>query len=182
MKLKKTTGVWLAIALALGGFVYWFEVVESEKSQLLEAKQRLLFHFTPEEIKTITIETSNRTIVLERQSHDPPQWVIKQPEEVPAATPSVMFLINLLVTAQSNRNFSVASTQKSDYGLDQPTAIVNIELYNQRLHQLILGQIHRDENQIYAQIDPNQEEMVTVSLLPITFYYAITRDLREWKQ
>jgi hypothetical protein len=95
-----------------------------------------------------------------------------------------MFLVNLLTSGQSNRSFSVQGSQKSNYGLTQPQATITIELNNQERQQLVLGQTNFDENLVYAQINPQEDhnQTITIKLLPITFYYAVDRDLREWKQ
>ena len=182
MKIQGKTWIWLALALSLAGFVYLTENGRQQQSQPLTTQQQRLFNLTPAEIKTLTIQTTRQTLVFSQTQQQPSQWLMVQPEAVEAKKSTVMFLINLLVSGQSNRSFNVPGSEKSNYGLTQPQATITIELNNQEKQQLVLGQTTFDENLVYAQINPQQDnqETITIKLLPITFYYAVDRDLREW--
>lgn len=184
MKIQGKTWIWLALALSLAGFVYVTENGRQQQSQPLTTQQQRLFNFTPAEIKTLTIETPRQTLVFAQNKQKQSQWLMVQPEAVEAKNSTVMFLVNLLVSGQSNRSFKITASEKSNYGLTQPQATITIELNNQEKQQLVLGQTNFDENLIYAQINPQQDnqETITIKLLPITFYYAVDRDLREWKE
>jgi len=177
MKIQSKTWIWLALALSLAGFVYLTENGRQQQSQ----PQRL-FEFTPAQIKTLTIQTPRQTLVFTQTKQQQSQWLMVQPEVVEAKNATVMFLVNLLASGQSNRSFTIQGSKKSHYGLTQPQATITIELNNQEKQQLVLGQTNFDENLVYAQINPQQDhnETITIKLLPITFYYAVDRDLREW--
>jgi len=185
MKIKKKTGVWLAIALILTTIVYIKEVRPWQPKTTSETEQTILFNFTPEQIKTLTIQTPQETLKFVQTQSTPPQWRMILPEEVEASNSSVMFLVNLLVSTPTNHSFTISNQQKSDYGLDQPQGLINIELTNQQQYQLILGGTNFNENLIYAQVkvgELDNQESITVKLLPIAFYYGINRDLKEWQK
>jgi hypothetical protein len=127
MKLQRTTLGLLLSALVLGGFVYLYEIRGAEQRQTAETEAKRLFNFTEDQIQTITLRTSQRTLVLKRASsvptsHQPnktpkstpsptrqsPQWSFKtqapkspeKPEQGAASEASVAYLANLIATAQ----------------------------------------------------------------------------------
>jgi Domain of unknown function (DUF4340) len=118
-------------------------------------------------------------------------WQITEPEKVPANDGQVAFLLNLLATAKSDRRLTVPVSRLAEFGLDQPTATITVQLTNQQTHQMRLGLPNFDRKLVYAQIDPPAEtkpetkpdmkQEVTVLLVPFDFYSAIDRPLSDWK-
>ena len=115
-------------------------------------------------------------------------WQMTEPEKVPASDGQVAFLLNLLATGKSDRSFTVPIARLAEFGLDQPTATITVQLSNQQTHQLLIGLPNFDRKSVYAQIDPpattppattNQE--MTVWLVPFDVYQAIDRPLSDWK-
>ena len=83
MKLQKTTLILLLFALGLGSFVYFYEmnwktqqkqVQEIEKPEE-QQKQQQIFSFQENDIQSLTINTKNLVIDLERnQKSEKPKW------------------------------------------------------------------------------------------------------------
>ena len=179
MKLQKSTWALLATALILSGVVYVYEFESNREA--VETQQQQLFSFEEEDIQAITIQKQNQ-IRFERSGKEPFSWQM-QPQNVPANDAAVSFLLDLLVQGKSDRSFTISPNQKSEYGLNQPSARIQIELKNQEKHELILGNTNFDNQFIYAQVDPpKQAEQLTVNLVSINFQYAVDRELEEWKQ
>ncbi|NES85221.1 MAG: DUF4340 domain-containing protein [Moorea sp. SIO2B7] len=184
MKLQKTTWILLVIALALGGFVYFYEIQGKAKREAIQAKEKQIFDFDKEEIKSFKIEKKYQTLEFEQTDSETKPWQMKQPEDVQASDAAVSFLVNLLVKGKSDRSFTISSKQKQKYGLEQPIATVKINLKNEEKHELILGNPNFDNKFIYAQVDPSSQtdEEIKVFLVPIELKYGVEKEIEEWKQ
>lgn len=181
MKLQRTTWILVALALGLGGFVYFYEFQGASQRETEQVQQKSLFEFEEDEIQGLKIERGNQTLVFERTGKEPSPWQMKQPKNKPASDPTVEFLLNLLVEKERDRAFNITATQLKDYGLEPPLATIAVRLKDQS-HQLVLGKPNFEEKLLYAQIDPppkNSEDLEVV-LVSIDFKSAIERQLSEW--
>lgn len=181
MRLQRTTWILVVIALALGGFVYIYEIQGKEQRETTEARKQI-FDFEEEDIQGLTIVQPEQTLRFERTDSDLP-WQMKQPKDIPASDAAVSFLLNLLVEGESDRTFTIAPEQKSEYGLEKPFAEIEVELKDSR-RELILGNPNFDNKFVYAQVDSSSQadEDLAVILVPIDFQYAVERELEEWQQ
>jgi Domain of unknown function (DUF4340) len=117
-------------------------------------------------------------------SPSPPSfWQMTAPEKGPANDGQVAFLLNLLATGKSDRSFTIPLSRLAEFGLDQPTATIEVQLSQQKTHKLLLGLPNFDRKSVYAQIDPPSpaHQDVTVWLVPFDFYNAIDRPLSDWQ-
>ncbi|MGD1913518.1 MAG: DUF4340 domain-containing protein [Rivularia sp. (in: cyanobacteria)] len=185
MKLQRTTLVLLLLAVLLGGFVYFYEIQWKSQQEQVKKKQRQLFSFKEEDVKTLKITTPSETIILERsQESNSSRWLMKSPDTVPANDAIVAFLLDLLEKEESESTLTTSADKLSEFGLKQPQATIDITLNNQKNHKLMLGKPNFDNRFVYAQIQeltnkPN--ENVEVILVSKNFENAIKRSLSEWK-
>lgn len=184
MKLQKTTWVLVTIAVLLGGVVYFNEIQRQYQSEDAQSNKPKIFDFQEEDIQILTIETNKETLKFERTGTENRPWQMKQPEDVPANDASIAFLLNLLVKGKSDRAIPISSEQIKEYGLDKPSAKIDIQLKNGKKHQLILGNTDFEGQSLYAQVDPcdRSDQELKVILVSKDYQFAIDRDLTEWKQ
>ena len=184
MKLQRTTWILVALALVLGGVVYFYEIQVKPKQEAIQAKQKQIFDFEEKEIKRLTIEKEEQVLEFERTDDENNPWQMKQPEDVSASDASVSFLLDLLVEGKSDRSFTIPPNQSKEYGFEQPLATVKVQLENQETHELILGKTDFNEQFLYAQADPpsETEQELEIMLVPKNFQYAVEREFEEWKQ
>ena len=184
MKLQRTTWILVALALVLGGGVYFYEIQVKPKQEAIQAKQKQIFDFEEKEIKRLTIEKEEQVLEFERTDDENNPWQMKQPEDVSASDASVSFLLDLLVEGKSDRSFTIPRNQSKEYGFEQPLATVKVQLENQETHELILGKTDFNEQFLYAQADPpsETEQELEIMLVPKNFQYAVEREFEEWKQ
>ncbi len=178
------TWILVAIAVLLGGFVYFREMQSKPPQEEVQVQQKPLFSFKEEDIKGLTLETPGKTLKFERTNDKNLPWRMKQPEDVPANDASVSFLLNLLIEGKSDRNVTITPEELKEYGLNKPLATIMIQLANQENHQIVLGKSDFKDEFIYAQIDPPSQgaKELTITLVPKEFQYAVERELVEWKQ
>ena len=120
MKLKSTTWILLTVAILLGVGVYIYERQINPQQEEIEAQKKQVFTFDEKEIKKLTIQTKEITYVFEKTKDENKPWQMKQPQDTVANDAVISFLTNLLVSSESERNFTVPKTQKKDYGLSKP--------------------------------------------------------------
>ena len=184
MKLQRTTLVFAASALILGGGVYFYESQVASKQRATQQAQKQIFGFEEEQIQSLTIEKGKKTLKFERMKDKKKSWRMMHPKKVSASGGTVVFLLDLLATGKSDRAFTISPSQRQNYGLDNPLARIKIQLNNQETHELILGKPNFNNQLIYALKDPSSQpnQKLEVLLVPNDFQDAVERKLSEWKQ
>ncbi|MEQ9355931.1 DUF4340 domain-containing protein [Coleofasciculus chthonoplastes] len=185
MKLQKTTWVLLIVALFLGGFVYFYEIVGTPQREAAKEAEKQLFSFEEDEIQRVNIYIQEESRKFERVSEPESGWRMTEPKDVPASDPSVAFLLNLLVEGKRDRIIpNVSPETLKDYGLNQPQAMVTVRLNNDETHEIILGKPDFNNSFLYAQVDSfsDKSQRSNVFLVPMDFEYAVNRPLSEWEQ
>ncbi|MEO0373228.1 MAG: DUF4340 domain-containing protein [Cyanobacteria bacterium P01_A01_bin.17] len=181
--MKSNTLILVTIAAIFAGGVFIWDRQQSSQPQTeAEATGTAIFTFSEDEVQRLTVITPTQTLTFKKVTDGPSAWAMETPEAGPADEAALLFLINLLATAQSQRTLNVASAQQQDFGLDQPTT-VEVVLNNQQTHTLILGDKDYEGGAVYARVDPIKTETQSwaVELVPTSFLDAVSRPLAEWK-
>lgn len=180
MKLKFSTLILLFIALGLGGFVYFFEVRGAPQREAAQAENQQLFDFTEDQVQAFTVKTRQQVLFFQRSNNR--TWQMQSPIQAPANDASVAYLLNLLATGTSDRTLTASASQRSEFGLDQPLAIIDVKLNNNQTHQLVLGKANFNRSFLYAQADPSRaSQELQVLLVSTNFENAVNRPLSEWQ-
>ncbi|QLE58855.1 DUF4340 domain-containing protein [Nostoc sp. TCL26-01] len=183
--MTKHTLILLLLALGLGGFVYFHEIQGASVREEAKENQQQIFSFTEDDVQSLTVQTKNLSINLERnpQSNNP-KWLLKSPVSAPANDAIVGYLMDLLVKGKSERTVSTPANQVAEFGLDQPQATINIKLKNQKTQQLILGKSDFNRRFVYALTNSQTQANGNINVLLVStdFANAVNRELSEWKQ
>ncbi len=195
MKFQRASLILVFAALALGGFVYYTESKKPPQVDQAKSDEKPLFNFKEQDVQALTVQTPKQTISFEPfiptippnqkgkpQVSDSPPWLMRKPEVTPADEGTIAFLLNLMATGKSDRSFNVPAARKSEFGLEQPSAIVDVKLSNQQSHRLVIGKPNFNRNFLYALVDPPANQDLSVLLIPIDFQNAVDRPLSEWKR
>ncbi len=144
-----------------------------------------LFPFQESEITAFTLQRPDLTLKFaQRNPPDTakPKWQMLQPEALDASDGAVAYLLNLLATESSRETFSMAGDRKAEFGLDRPTAIVNVTLQSGQSHVFVLGAPNFNSTQFYALTDtPPNADPLPIQVVTSDFGPAVTRPLAEWK-
>ncbi|MCY7407010.1 MAG: DUF4340 domain-containing protein [Alkalinema sp. CAN_BIN05] len=185
MKLLRTPLILMAAAAAIAGAVYFVEFhrpptsSQTTVSPTTATSPARLFEFQEREIQGLSIKTVGTTVVLEKEK----TWMVRSPlSTVPASEAVVAFLTNLLMSPRE-RVIQVPATRRSEFGLDQPLATIEITTVNQQRHRLILGQLNFDRTGLYALVDPSMDPNADLSVMvvPTSFESAVVRNGLEWR-
>lgn len=179
MKLKTSTLVMLAIALLLAGGIYIWDRSQSQQAQTDPKKpDQSLFELKETDVTQVTIQSKGQTIQLKKAAKG---WQLTAPKSGPADEGTVTFLLNLLATGTRERTLQPTPAQLKEFGLDQPTATLSLQLKNQKTHQMTLGKQTFNQSAVYAQVDPAAAKTVEVVLVPTGFLDAVNRPLADWQ-
>ncbi|AVZ29820.1 DUF4340 domain-containing protein [Nodularia spumigena] len=184
MKLPRTTLILISLALGLSGFVYFYEIQGKTQREEVKKQQQQIFSFTEDDIQSLTVKTQDITLNLERNTEaENSRWLLTYPTTEPANDAIVAYLTNLLVKGESDRTLSIPANQRAEFGLEQPLATININLKNQKTHQLILGKPDFNNRFLYAQADAATPENDNINVLLVSrdFANAVNRELSEWQ-
>ena len=188
MKLKRNTWLLLFLALSLGGWVYFYEIRGAEKRSQIEAGQKKLFNVAEETVQKITIAKPAEILEFVRTDNKNKTWQMKQPEDVQASDASIAFLLDLVAKGKSDRSFTIPVSDLSQYGLDQTATKITIELNNQEIHTISLGNSNLSDRLVYAQVSSSTkkqettQEEIQIMLVPKNWHHAVNREVSEWKQ
>jgi hypothetical protein len=205
MKLQTTTIVLVLLALGLGGVVLVSELRGSDQGQEQASGQRI-FNFEESQVQAFTVNAGGQTLEFVKTAAanasqptptakpSPTQkavespkanskWQLQKPVKAPADDASVAYLLSLLATGRSDRTLKVPAAQKAEFGLDQPSATIEVKLQNQQTHRLVLGKPDFNGSFLYAQADPPATTPAEISVLLVSpdFNNAVTRPLSEWQ-
>lgn len=178
MALQRNTVIWLAIALGLGGYTY----IATQRAQLPVPAEITtttpLFNFTEAQIGTIeiTFPDQERLVFQQEATTVMRQWRMLAPQKQLANQGAVSFLTNLLTQYDGTKPFLVEVAQLADYGLDETTVQLTINLVDGSHRVLTLGKLNFDKTKIYGRID----QELAVWALPLDFWNAVDREPNEW--
>jgi Domain of unknown function (DUF4340) len=181
MKLQKKTWSLLIVAVFLCTAVYTYEIKFQQQSQI-KSNDNKLFNFTEEDIKNITVKIKQDTLKFQRTEDNKGYWKMTKPKQGTANDATISFLINLLVTGESDRRFTISNNQQKDYGLNKPLATIEVILNNGNKHQIVLGNSDFNDSFLYAKVDTNKQDTaeLIISLVSKNYRYAIDREIEEW--
>ncbi|MGP0128221.1 MAG: DUF4340 domain-containing protein [cyanobacterium endosymbiont of Rhopalodia musculus] len=182
MKLQKRTWGLLSAAVFLCTAVYIYEIKFQKQQSQIKSNNNELFDFTEEDIKNITIKTEQNTLKFQRTEDDKKFWKMTEPKQKTANDATISFLINLLVTGESERRFTISTSQQKDYGLNKPLATIEVILNDGSKHQIVLGNSDFSDSFLYAKIDSDNQDTaeLIISLVSKNYQYAIDRKIDEW--
>jgi hypothetical protein len=168
MKLHRNTGILLIIALILGGTVLALERQTPSPQIEQSSKTEQLLTLDREKIQKITIQTPEQTLSFAHTDNPYSPWQMTQPQQKTANAAVISYLIDQLVTAKSDRNFTITPNQKAEFGLEKPSATISVQLQDQSIQTLILGKPDFKDEFIYAEANPSRSNPITVELVSTT--------------
>ncbi|MHB8412346.1 MAG: DUF4340 domain-containing protein [Candidatus Acidiferrales bacterium] len=165
--MKKSTLIVVALALALGAFVYFYDSKHSVAPPSPEASWKSAFSVKAAEITGLTLKRKIGNAVFAKQGN---AWLITQPVSTRADQTVISGIVNDLSSAKVQRSFAPPpGGNLSNYGLDQPAVIIEFQSKAGARHTLRLGDKDFSGNAVYALIDASKNvDLLPVSLLDET--------------
>lgn len=169
--MKRNTLIVLLIALALGAYVYFYEMKHG-KARDEEETSKPAFTFKTEDVTAVNLTSQQQTVALENNGKE---WTITQPIKTDAEQASVESLVSSISSATIDRTLVMTPGLQSGSGLAQPSVVVEVKLKNGTSHKITLGRKDPTDASVYAQVDQNPN----VLLLPASLLESTNKRLND---
>ena len=165
--MKKSTLIVLAMAIALGAFVYFYDSKHSVAPPSDQASWKPAFAVKADDITALTLERKIGNVVFSKQGSD---WRITRPVSTRADQTAIGGIVNDLSTAKIQRSFVPPPADNlSKYGLDQPAVTIEFQSKTGVQHTLRLGDKDFSNSAVYGLVGASKNvDMLPVSLLDET--------------
>lgn len=180
--IQTKTLILVATAAILGGSLYLFQQkLPPPVSEQAITTAEPIFNLQESQITGLVIQYSGQTLKLKRGEEG--NWQILEPVVATAETGTVVFLLNLISTAKTEKSLTVPLQNAEEFGLAEPVATIEISTTDQGTQWLVLGGFTFDQNQLYAQANPPliPTDPMTVIVVPLQFLDAINQPLSAWE-
>jgi len=159
--MKKTTGAILLLAIALGVFVYYYDVkhakpssdagdTDNSTSTSADANAKPAFSMLPSDVASITILRNGTTVMLEKRADS---FYMTQPLATPADDSTAGAIASELASERVIRTISPTPEQQAIFGLTNPAVTLEFTLKNGAKHTLKLGGKDFSGTDVYAIVD-----------------------------
>jgi Domain of unknown function (DUF4340) len=147
--MKRSTLILVAVAAAVGAFVYFREYRRPPANEKPVAA-KTAFHFAEADVAGLTIARAGSSVAAERQGG---QWQITAPVRTRAEQGAIGDIVDDLVDAPISRTLPAGQGRLHAFGLDQPAVTLEIRLKNGQQHRVRLGNLDFSGQEVYAQMD-----------------------------
>lgn len=174
MKLQRSTGILLGVAIALVSTV---AIIETNKNSQTDSGEAL-YDFAEADVDTLTIKRDDATLSFAKTDDT---WQMTEPENAPADPSAIAFLLNIITTDPIQETIAVSPGQLADYGLDDPTATVDMTVAEES-HTLSIGDEDFSGTSLYTTTVPNTAdlEFVNVYLMPKGLSTGLELPVEGW--
>ncbi len=166
------TNLFLAfILLALGGFVYFYEIKGGEKRQKSEETEKKLLPLEADSVTAFTLLPAG--ITLKREIG---KWQVVQPINYPADENNVNSLLDRLESAKRERDIAQGADAFATYGLAPALRQIVITHHDQR-DTVFLGDQNPTSSSVYARVNRKPEVVLT----GVALWNSADKKIEEWR-
>ena len=175
MKLQRSTGILLGVAIALAATVTIIETRKGTQS----SDSKTLYGFTEADVSSFAINLDGSRLAFAKTDDD--TWQMTEPESAPADPSAIAFLLNIITSDTVKETVTVNPNQLDTYGLDDPTAIVDL-MVNEENHTLTIGDEDFSETSLYVMTESAvaAADSVDIYLIPSRLESGLERPQDEW--
>lgn len=170
--MKPTTTLILAvIVLALGAFVYFYEIKGGEERTKSEEEGKKIFALEADSVRAISLQEAG--VAFEKRGS---AWHLVAPVEYLADEGAVSALLNRIASAKREREVSSSAAEYRNYGLLPASETIVLEHQNKK-DTLYLGDKSATNAMVYARrgSDPR------VVLTEVAVLTNAQKTLRDWR-
>lgn len=170
--MKKSTLIVVLVAIALGAFVYFYDMKHSSPKEGAEDESKPAFSFAASDVTALTITRADQKFVFENRQGT---WQIVQPVDTQADQSVLEGITTGLSSARVSRTLPAKPEELQSYGLATPKLTLDFQLKNGTKHSVRLGEKDFSGIEVYGIVDGAQQ----VSLLPESLLGSADRPLDE---
>lgn len=158
----RNLGIVAAAFLALGGYVYFYEIKGEKKREEASEKEKRLFQFEQKDIAALTINMGSDEFVLQK---DKEAWKLIKPIEGKADKSTVDSVVIDLASAKIDRAIEEPNIDWKKYGLAPPAVKLSAKLNDGKTYDLELGEKDFTDSSVFARIAGQNKALVLPSSL-----------------
>ena len=170
----KNLGIITVLFLALGTFIYFYEVEGGKKREEAEEKAKKLFPFEKDAITAITLFRNNSTIALQKNDTI---WNLVQPIDVKADKNTAESLASDFGSAKVERSLESDPIDWKAFGLEHPSIKVMLATRNNKTFNIDFGDKDFNDSSVFAKI-PGQEKIL---ILPSSLLTNAEKNLFDFR-
>ncbi len=169
----RNTLILLLLALALGAWVYFYEIKGGEKRAGEKAIEEKIFDLEVDSIQTVRINNVFDDFEFRKTTSG---WQMTKPLETAADKNNLEQLLNSLRAAKKERSFTVAADNLRDFGLAETALRLQLETAGGTIRNLLIGDKASIGSSVYLSTGDTMVAMVEQSLKT-----AARKSLFEWR-
>lgn len=168
MRSGKSLIVLVAVAAALGGYIYFVEMKRDPASDAITTTREKVFTFSPGSIEEVEITNSGKeTTKLVRQDA---AWVITAPNAADADTVEVSTVVSSIESLEHTRVVSEAPESAAPFGLDPARITIGFKVTGESApRRLLIGNKTPTGGDMYARVDGSPRVFLIGGHLEDTF-------------
>ena len=170
----QTTAVLAVILVALGAFYYVYEVRLGPDRELKAARHGRVFAAEPKDATSVAIKREGDTVRVAREGDG---WQMLEPVKARADRGTVDEVLTNILTAKMDRVIASAPASLGDFGLQTPSAEVDVTLKDGKHAVLLLGAKNPTGVWVYAR----EKDKTPVFLVGESLFRDATRPLVDFR-
>jgi hypothetical protein len=161
--MKKSTGIVFLIALALAGFVYFYDLKHKPASDTAADASKPAFSVASSDLKEIDVDRAGVKASFERRSDG---WYMTRPLSARAEQTALNALENELPSVRVDRTIPAGPDNIASFGLKQPVVSLGFTTNSGAQHTLKIGAKDFSGSSVYALVDDGKDvALVSSSIL-----------------
>jgi uncharacterized protein DUF4340 len=170
----RNLGIVAAAFLALGAYVYFYEIRGEKQREEASEKEKKLFQFEQKDIAALTIRTASDEFVLQK---DKDAWKITKPIEGKADKSTADSVAIDMASAKMDRAIEEPNIDWKKYGLDPPAVKLSTKLNDGKTYAIELGEKDFTDSSVFARI-PGQNKVL---VLPSSLLTSANKKLLDFR-
>jgi hypothetical protein len=172
----KGTLILLIVCLALGAFVYFYEIKGGEEREKAEQAEKQIWHFEDKDIQQIDFIFPDRQITAERRGEE--EWFLTNPRQLEADSDELNRLARSAAKIERESIVEPNATDLAKFGLDPFQSSLKLKTGEGKEHTVFFGNNNPTGNSAYAVL-PDQKEVFLVSSSVVNSFDKKLEELRN---
>ncbi len=161
MKFKSTYFIGLAF-LALGAYVYFYEILGEEGRMLAEEEKNRFIVFEVDDVVKVNIDRSDAAMYFEKRGD---VWFMIKPVEYRADASNLRNLLDSFKRSDKETHVSDIRDDHAKYNLDHAASQLTITLKNDSTYSIFVGNENAISEKAYARISGDDNVYLTLQSL-----------------
>jgi len=170
----RNLGIVAGVFLALGAYVYFYEIKGEKKREEASEKEKKLYQFEQKDVAALTIKTGSDEFVLQK---DKDAWKMVKPIEGKADKSTVDSVASDFASAKVDRTIEEPNIDWKKYGLDPPAAKLSAKLTDGKTYGIELGEKDFTDFSVFARISGQNKVLV----LPSSLLTSVNKKLLDFR-